>query len=47
MLTKAVRPDIKVIGVEAEDSAAMTESLQQGCLRCVFRSDCVRVVDAV
>lgn len=27
---KAVRPEIKVIGVEAEDSEAMTESLKQG-----------------
>lgn len=27
---KAIRPEIKVIGVEAEDSEAMTESLKQG-----------------
>ena len=27
---KAVRPEIKVIGVEAKDAEAMTESLKQG-----------------
>lgn len=29
---KAVRPDVKVIGVEADDAAGMTESLRAGCI---------------
>ena len=27
---KSVRPDVRVIGVEAEDAAGMTESLREG-----------------
>jgi threonine dehydratase len=41
---KSVRPEVKVIGVEAEDAAGMTESLRQGKGKSISKSEGVHRV---